>query len=376
MAKQRRNYEGTVYYDKLQRSYRVFITTPDGKRFSRRFETRAAAVEWQTEQRHQLQEGTYVAASDLTVGEWSIQWLKTYKKNAVRQRTFERYAELAKHLQLISRYRIQELTSLQVQKLYQELLQSLSASTVYKVHKILMAMFKKAVQIELLARNIMLTVEPPKPIKKEISIFSAKEIHLILATIQREPRLHRYYPIVLLASTTGMRLGELLALKWENINEQDNSLYIQYSIQQSLSVGIFLEQPKTKASQRKIQIPCEVMAVLIELKQHRLTDDPYDLCFHTRTGKPIAPRSFERFWKALFTKYDLGLEYKNFHCLRHTHATELLAAGIPLSDVAKRLGHSKQSHTLELYAHAMPRQETAINKVIENLYSLKKGSEK
>lgn len=368
MAKQRRNYEGTVYYDKLQHSYRVFITTPDGKRFSRRFETRAAAVEWQTEQRHQLQEGTYVAPSDLTVGEWSIQWLTTYKKNAVRQRTFELYAGLAKHLQPISRYRLQELTSFQVQKLYQQLLVNLSANTVYKIHKLLKDMFKKAVQIDLIARNVMLTVEPPKFEKKEIAVFTADEIQTILSTIQSHTRLQRYYPIVLLAASTGMRLGELLALHWADINANDNTIYIQFSVQQSMSFGVTIEKPKTKASVRRIQIPGEVIEVLTELKQHRLIEDSYGLCFHTRTGKPIAPRSFERFWKALFTKYELGLEYKNFHCLRHTHATELLAAGIPLSDVAKRLGHSKQSHTLELYAHAMPRQEKAINAVIEKLY--------
>lgn len=365
----RRNGEGSIYFEKSRGTYRAFITNTEGKRISKRFLIEKDALNWKNEQLHKMAIGTFVNPTALTVGEWIIHWLETYKKDTVRQRTFERYASLSKHLLIIADYKIQDLTPVIVQQLYQNLLDRLSANTIAKVHKLLKDSFNKAAEVSLIEKNIMHMVKPPKFEQKDIEIFTSEEIHKILITIKTTSLLKRYYPMVLLAVTTGMRLGEVLGIRWCDVNFIDNTIFIRTSLQQSNVLGLILEKPKTKAAIRKIRIPSYVMLELKSLKstQKNIDISQETLCFSTKNNTPISPRNFERFWDALFKKYQLGIPYKKFHTLRHTHATELLAAGIPLSDVAKRLGHSKQSHTLELYAHAMPNKEQAITDAIENL---------
>jgi Site-specific recombinase XerD len=367
--KRRTNGEGSIYFEKARGTYRVFITNPEGKRLSKRCHSEQEALNWKNEQLHKMAIGTFVNPNNLTVGEWIVHWLETYKKNTIRQRTFERYASLSKHLSSIAHYKIQELTPVIVQQLYTNLLTVLSANTIAKVHKLLKDSFNKATELSLIEKNIMQIVKPPKFEQKDIEIFTAEEIHDILNTIKSTSILERYYPMVLLAATTGMRLGEVLGLRWCDVNPTDNTLFIRTSLQHSSALGLISEKPKTKAAIRKIRIPSYVMTELknLKIKQKILDISQESLCFLTKNSTPIAPRNFERFWDALFKKYELSIPYKKFHTLRHTHATELLAAGIPLSDVAKRLGHSKQSHTLELYAHAMPNKEQAITDAIENL---------
>ena len=127
--------------------------------------------------------------------------------------------------------------------------------------------------------------------------------------------------------------------------------------------------PKTAAGVRKINYRAEVSKALRLANASSGSVLPFNrYVFHTRNGTPIAPRNMERIWKALLQ--EAGVEYKNFHVLRHTMATQLLANGVSIAEVAKRLGHSKISHTLNLYSHAVPNYDEGIPDIINKAYAL------
>ena len=260
---------------------------------------------------------------------------------------------------------LQKLTAHTVQQFYNEL-PPMSASSKNKVHKLLKAAITKACAIDLVAKNFMQAVEAPSVPKVEVQVFTTEEIGKILQTAKTSRYYSKYYPFFLLAATTGARLGELLGLKAPNV--KPNYIYIDNNLQ-AVRGKLTDMPPKTAAGVRKITIASEVSKALKLASASSgsvLSFNRY--VFHTRNGTPIAPRNMERIWKALLQ--EAGVEYKNFHVLRHTMATQLLANGVSIAEVAKRLGHSKISHTLNLYSHAVPNYDEGIPDIISKAYAL------
>lgn len=362
---------GSIVYDKVNKSYRAFVVTPAGKRISKRFKVQADAVEWKNEQLADISRNSFIEPNKICLGDWIVKWLDTYKKDSIKQRTYERYISLAKHLTPLAGVKLQDLHPADIQELYKNM-PSLSASTINKVHKLLKDAMNKAFELEMTRKNIMGQVVPPKFEKKEIEIFNRDEIALILKTAHETKKYQRYYPMILLAATTGMRLGEVLGLRWCDVLFNSSQVFVRKSLQNSLTEGFLLESPKTKAGVRKIFLTNDVVRELQELKKHTINMDinQETLCFRTTTDNPIAPNNFERMWKKLLTF--ANVQYRNFHVLRHTHATELLASGNPLVDTAKRLGHSRVSHTYELYGHAIPGSDKKIADFVQQLYVIPK----
>lgn len=367
----RRNGEGGITYDEARNSYRVSITTPAGKRVFKRFKSEDEAVAWKAAQTNAINMGTFIVPSKITLGEWVVEWLTTYKKGAVKQRTYERYVSLAKHLNPLAHFPMQEMTATQVQKFYQGF-PNLSACTVHKIHKLLKDMWTKAYQLELVQKNIMTNVVAPKFEKKEITIFSKDEIEKILKTCHDHSRYKKYYPMILLFVATGARRGEIMGLRWKDILFDTSEIHIRQALNFSDVIGIYTDTPKTKAAIRKIKITQEAVNELRQLKSNTVNIDikQEKLCFVTKNDTPILPRNFEKVWHMILKNAEV--EYKNLHVLRHTHATELLAAGIPIIEVARRLGHSRVSHTLELYGHAIKNYDDKIVDKVESLYAMPK----
>lgn len=370
MPRKRSNGEGSIVYEQSRNAYRVYLVAPDGRRITKRFKAEADAIVWKVEQINAMNKGTFVAPSAITVGEWAVEWLKTYKRPTVKQTTYEQYVYLARYLEGIADIKMQELHPMQVQKLYQSL-PHLSSNTINKIHKLLKDMWTKAFRLEMMQKNIMEIVESPKFEKKEIEIFAQKDIEKILKACHEHPKLKLRYPAILLAATTGMRKGEIIGLRWCDVNLSDCEIHIRRTLQQT-RVGIYLDTPKTKASIRKIRITDATTAALRELKVNTSNIDikQEKLCFVTRNDTPISPRNFERLWHDLLCC--ANVPYKNMHVLRHTHATELLAAGVPIVEVSRRLGHNKIGHTLELYGHAIPNYDKKITDKIQRLYAVPK----
>lgn len=180
---------------------------------------------------------------------------------------------------------------------------------------------------------------------------------------QSEHDRYRMYPIVAIALETGMRMGEILGLKIQNI--RNGTLYINAGVTDVL--GKPTENlPKTTAGLRQIPIAAPLEQLLKQIIEHHATKGPDDYLFQARSGKPLSTRNIDRSWEIVLER--AHVPYKKFHTLRHTNASMLLSKNVPLLEVAKRLGHSNPAHTLKLYAHAIPGKGKEIAEVASKVF--------
>lgn len=349
---------------------------PDGKR-RQKWETvrgtKKKAEERLAEILHSLNVGTYVEPSKLTVAAYLEKWLETVKLN-VRGKTFERYQEIVgRHLsQALGKILLSKLTPLHVQQYYATAIQSgrldgkggLSAQTVLHHHRILRESLHQAVRWQILVRNPADAVEPPTPTRQEMRALSESETAWLLEA-SSGTRLH--LPI-LLAVTTGLRRGELLAHRWSDIDFENGRLAVRRSVEETRE-GLRLKEPKTAKGKRLISLPPLAMD---SIRGHRSTqlvekkklgslyrDNGLVLC--APDGEIWKPESFT----ALYFNFTrrIGLKLR-FHDLRHTHASQLLRAGISAKVVSERLGHSSVGITLDVYSHVLPgMQEEAADRI-------------
>ena len=414
----RRNNEGSISYEKARDSYKALLYLDDGRRISKRFKEEIDAKNWLDDQRYMLRKGKFIEPSALTLGDWMVEFLEVYSKPpAVRQRTYERYVSLLNHLATIADVKVQDFTPHALQRLFAEQMAEYAGETRKKVHNLVSMALDQAVLNKIIDSNPLQSVKPPKVEREEVETFTKKE----LAAILQAASSHRNFGIVKLAAVSGMRLSELLGLKWHCVEFDTNSINIVKVLQLSDTKGIILEDPKSKSSKRRITIPSGTMDTLKKIKPAPKLDasgaiDEKDAAriddsfvFLSSVGAPILPSVFERWWgktqgstipawmeldakqKAMFVKKRRGSEewksiiasdeyksivkvkqqlLKKFHALRHTHATWLLAAGIPLVDVSRRLGHAKPSITLDLYSHAMPHHADGMGDRVQEIYNL------
>ena len=360
---------GSVSFDSARQQWRAQITTPSG-RILKRFPTKQEASDWLAKQQTAITEGTFVEPSSISLGTWLVTWLRDYKRASLSQRTLELYVMLIGKCKSIADYRLQSITAPMIQKLYSELSsEGLGNSSINKVHKVLNAAFKKAVQIDFLSRNIMEAVECPKfETRHEIHTFTRAELDAILDA-SKKYCYGRYYTFILTAITTGMRMGELLALRWCDVSMKKRQIHVTRNLQQTLTKGIIINPPKTKSGRRLITVPQATITAMQEMRAKHSVESVDELIFVTATGTPFGPRNIQRVWRAIVKLS--GVPYRNFHVLRHTHATDLLADGVPIVEVARRLGHARVSHTLELYGHAIPSYDQEIADKVAKLYIVK-----
>lgn len=342
MAK-KANGEGSVYQEKTGRFAAAIVDTT-GKRIVKRFKTKTEAYNWLTNIKSEILKDVYIPRSNITIGEWAVEYINTYC-NDLRPNTIKRYVQSARHLAPIADMELQKLTPHAVQRLYNKL--KMSASSKIKVHRLLGAMLKKAHQLEMTTKNIMTAVVPPKSDHYEAEVFTEAEIKKLLSSIKESKYYSKYYPLIYTAISTGARMGELLGLKATSIKNE--YIIINNNLQYINNIPTDFP-PKTKAGNRKITI-----SKSLELMLKRLSIDgviSFDgYVFHTSLGTPYRATNIAKVWKAILQ--EANIPYKNFHVLRHTHATQLLANNVPLLEVSKRLGHSKPSTTLNLYGHAI-----------------------
>lgn len=398
MARKRQHNEGTIFFDAARGNWRVQITRLDGSRASKRFRSEDEAKDWHREQILLQGRGLLSGSGDTPLAEWVLEWLDIYIRPSVRQRTFERYLSLANHLESVAHMRLRDLRPNHFQRLYSELRGRFSSETTKKIHNLLGASIKQAVANRSIHANPMDGVTPPKVVREEVETFTHEELDMLLAAAKGKAK----YPVLVLAIHTGMRLGELLGLRWQDVDFNKRCIHVRQTLQHA-STGIIFEPPKTKAGKRRITVPQETMDLL---RQHK---EKYagisELCFPSVTGTPMQPKNFERWWAELQQSVNplwLQLEekrkemkkakiaetapeylailkqqkaarlaaHKKFHAIRHTHATNLLASGEPIVDVSRRLGHSKPSTTLDVYGHSIPGNDQKLADKISKLHPI------
>jgi integrase len=198
--------------------------------------------------------------------------------------------------------------------------------------------------------------ELPKIQAKEARAMTREEMNSFLSSLEGD----RLKAAFILLLGTGLRRGELLALRWDNVSLKEGTVSVKENLVWLAGKGCLLQQPKTDKSKRAIPLPDNVLA---ELKRHKVRQaeeklklrgiyQDNGLVFATELGTPIIPRNFERKYKILLKK--AGLPVIKLHSLRHSYATRLLEAGESLKVVADLPGHTRISVTADIYSHVSP----------------------
>lgn len=250
----------------------------------------------------------------------------------------------------------------------------LSGKTILEHHRLLRAMLHKAVYWQLIVSNPAERVQPPrtkKPHRKFYDDAQCKVLLENLATLTDD--LIKYKVAITLTIFTGVRLGELMGLEWQDINFRDGIISVNRSSQYLSDTGIFTKSPKTESSIREVAIPDFVISLLEEYKiwyeeQKAAYGELWyesDRLFVQSDGKPMHPSTISK-W---FVKYvgQIGLPVINFHGLRHTNATLLISQNVDVAVVAARLGHAQITTTFNFYVHPIISHNRKAGNVLENL---------
>ena len=372
--------EGSIY----QRSdgrWAASISLEGGKRKTFYGKTRKAVQEQLKTALHQQQQGILATGPQQKVEQFLQHWLENVHKQSIRSRTYERYEEIVRlHLVPgIGHHQLQKLSPQHLQSFYtNKLEEGLSTTTVISFHNVLHKALETAVRWNFISRNVCDLVSPPRRKRFEIQPLSVEQVQQLLAVT----RDHRQEALFLLALATGMRRGELLGLKWQDINFQAEMLQIRRiltrvptKVKKPQGATYVEAEPKTEKGRRSILLP---QFVLEALKLHRFRQSEarlkagvewqeHDYVFCTSVGTHLHPtRDVLNQLKVLLAK--AGLPAIRFHDLRHSSATMLLSMGVHPKIVQEILGHSQISMTLDTYSHVLPTmQKEAMSKLNELL---------
>jgi integrase len=232
----------------------------------------------------------------------------------------------------------------------------LSAASVQRHHQVLHAALRHAADLDLIPRNPADRAKAPVKDRKEFRALTPTEAEALL----RAADAAGFGAIIRVALWTGLRLGELLGLRWSDIDLGARVLSVQQTVQEIAGQGLVLKAPKTHRSRRAVDLSPLTIAVLTEHRQRqmeaRLKAGPayqdYNLVFANSLGMPTGPSNLKRAFRGIVRRAGIG--HVRLHDLRHTHASLMLASGEHLKVVSDRLGHASVAITGDLYSHVAP----------------------
>ena len=235
-------------------------------------------------------------------------------------------------------------------------------------------MLHKAVYWQVIVSNPAERVQPPKAKKPKRKYYDDEQSKVLISNLMELDEEHiKYKTAIILTIFTGVRLGELMGLEWNDINFKDGFVSINRSSQYLADKGVFTKAPKTESSIRDVAIPDFVISLLEEYKswydeQKSLLGELWtdsNRLFVQADGKPMHPSTISK-WFVKFVE-QIGLPVINFHGLRHTNATLLIAQNIDVSVVAARLGHAQITTTYNFYVHPIISHNRTAGFALENL---------
>lgn len=288
------------------------------------------------------------------------EWLDSYEKDRVKPRTYSRYVGLITlHiLPALGERDIGELGRREIQTFLTEKKRNggiknkggeMSASSINLLLTVLNLAFEYACDMELLAENPCARLKRPREAAKVVDSFTRDEQRRLEETIvkKKDPRLQG----ILLCLYTGLRIGELLALEWEDIDLTKGVIFVRKTIYRDRDENgawhLFVDSPKTSSSIREIPLPRYLLPLLREQK-HRAQSI---YVIETKKGERMPIRSYQDMFERLTVR--AGVRKLNFHALRHTFATRALESGMDIKTLSEILGHKNASITLNRYAHSM-----------------------
>jgi integrase len=308
--------------------------------------------------------GQFTEPTKMTLGEYLLWWLEVEAKQYVSPKTLQGYSYIVeKHvIPTLGMYPLAKLRSLHVQKYYTDKMEGgringnggLSAQSVRHHDRLLNVALKRARSLGLITRNPIEDVKRPKVADRDVDVLDDDEIARLLGAAEST----RLYGPIFLALTTGLRRGEILGLRWQDVDLDRAALAVRQSIEQT-KAGLRIKEPKTKKSRRNVALP----AVMVEwLRAHKrqqaeerlslgLGKSKADLVFTEMAGGIWPPDMLSRQFGNLVRA--AGLRGVTFHGLRHTHITNLLKEGVHPKIASERAGHSSVAVTMDVYSHVV-----------------------
>jgi integrase len=372
---------GSVFKTRNGQKWAVAFDEPpgeDGVRRQRRkqpFLTKAAAQEWLREQLGRIDNNEYVPPKRITLAEFlRSKWLPSLSSTRLRASTLDAYRRTVdRHLAPgLGGVQLSKLTADRIDRFYRKLEQDgnlnskearpLSAKTVKNIHGTLHVALDAARKWRYISRNPADDATPPKikSVKarsRARTVWSPSEFRTFLAFV-RGDRLRAAWELI---STTGLRRGELLGLRWKDIDFNAGTIEIAQTAV-VVNYEVVISEAKTEAGERRITVDAETLEILREHRRLQRDErlpfgfdkgriDTEELVFTLPDGRPIHPQRFSSWFEQLSRR--AGLPRIRLHDVRHSYASAALAAGIPMKVVSERLGHAGTGITADLYSHVL-----------------------
>ena len=383
MANRRASGEGLLRWRKDRKHWEGRITigsSDDGKPISKCFsgKTQREVIEKMTRFREQLHGMTLSTDSRMKLKDWSERWLNEYMVHVIRPNTISRYRGL---LQLhvypyLGEYQISKITTIQIQRMYNDLKENgrrtnvkklgkgLSGNTVRGIHMLLHEIMEYALKENMILKNPTNGTTIPKIEPVELQVLNEKQLKTFISALQSDKAWSDFFYLEIM---TGLRRGEICALRWSDLDTVEKKLYVNRSASYQGEVG----KTKTLYSERVIKLPQSVYEVLVE----RLKTSQSEWIFpHPKDmSKPMPGDIALRRWRKILES--AGLPHIRFHDLRHTFATHAVSAGIDPKTLSSILGHSKASFSLDRYGHVTAEMQKGAAKTMGRFFEDLVGEE-
>jgi len=349
-----------------------------GKRKTRFVTVRGTKKDAERELRavlYRQDKGVAVDPSKITVAQFLDEWLSDVASQRVAPKSLERYRGLVEnqikpHLGTIP---LQKLRPANVAGWIQTLigLGKLSTRSIRHAHGVLRTALNHAAAIEVVERNVASIIKPPTLERSEIATLKEDEIADTLEKMEG----HSLYPIVALAIGTGARRGEIAALRWSDLDIDAATVRIERSLEQTKD-GLRIKPPKTAAGRRTLSLPAFTVKAVREHRRQQLElrlalgagTLPADMpVFGDVEGNWPSPYSITDRWRDAIKSRKIPKV--TFHALRHSHASALIAAGLDVVTVSRRLGHASPALTLSVYSHLFNNKDEAAALAIDDALS-------
>jgi integrase len=316
--------------------------------------------------------GEHVDPSRVTVGDWLGLWIASTRAE-VSPKTHERYAEIVRCylVPALGAIRLQRLTASDIQRGYNGFTRTPSPRTRRHIHRILKSALARAVEQQALPRNPAEALKRlPKVEAKPIAVLTVEQSTKLLQAIKHTTT---YWP-VLIALATGMRRGEILALRWKNVELEQGVVRVVGSLEQTRKGGLRFKATKTEKA-RAVTLPRFAVEELRRWKREQaeglfafgVRQKPDTLVCARQDGEPKQPGSLTHEFTYLVGRADIPRV--RFHDLRHSHATQLLASGVHPKIVQERLGHSTITVTMDLYSHVSETMQSDAAAKLDQAYA-------
>src|SRR5579859_872737 len=369
MAKSRRRGrgEGSVFQRKDGR-WVVQLELGDGKRKFYYVKSQKEGIEKLRKAQRELEQGTLVTAPQQTVEQYLTYWLEEVHKSSLKVSTYVKYRKVI-HTYIVpalGNVKLEKLTPQHVQSLYnRKQKDGLSPKSIHGIHGVLHKALDNAVRWNLVARNVCEVVSPPRLVKPEIQSLTMEQAHKLLKSL----RGNRLEMLLTLALTTGLRRGEILALRWADVDLEKQTVRVHRTVDYIGKFGYVETEPKTAAGSRTVVL---ASFVIDKLRQHRKEQlearlkaggkwEDRDLVFTDLSGGYFNPRYLDLLFHKVLA--EAGLPSMRFHDLRHSAATLLRGMGVDMKVLQEILGHSNFMITANIYSHVfLSMQEDAMGK--------------